>query len=69
MKKQETIVECGVCGHWLYDHAGSTPCCGSIAYEVVDGVKTNNILLFGSVNNKPLEIVKLNMEKSDTNPK
>lgn len=28
------IVECNVCGKRYKNHAGSTPCCGSIAFIV-----------------------------------
>lgn len=32
--EENFTVECNVCKQWLENWVGSTPCCGSIAYEV-----------------------------------
>lgn len=34
MKGEDFTVECNVCKQWHDNWVGSTPCCGSIAYEV-----------------------------------
>lgn len=40
-------VACDVCGQIYEDHAGSTPCCGSIAYVLDDkGEKTESVVLY-----------------------
>lgn len=39
-------VECDVCGQRYENHAGSTPCCGSIAYKISkEGQRTNTVIL------------------------
>ena len=48
--KDDFWVECNVCKTQLKNWIGSTPCCGSIAWLVVDGEATNKISLYGSVN-------------------
>lgn len=46
-------VMCDVCGSIYINHAGSTPCCGSIAYLVDEnGNKTDNFMLFSKVETK-----------------
>lgn len=47
-------VECNVCKTQLKNHTGSTPCCGSIAWIVEDGVVTRKMSLFASINNEPI---------------
>lgn len=43
-------VECNVCGQRYENHAGSTPCCGSIAYLVSkEGYRTNTIIVNATV--------------------
>ena len=40
-------VECNVCGQRYENHAGSTPCCGSIAFIVGDdGEKTKEFVVY-----------------------
>lgn len=47
-------VECNVCGQRYENHAGSTPCCGSIAYIVgEDGEKTKGFVLYGMIQEDP----------------
>lgn len=46
---EDFVVECNVC-HQRYDNwNGSTPCCGSIAYIVENGVVTNTVSFFASM--------------------
>jgi len=57
-------VECNVCGQRYKNWAGSTPCCGSLAFEVgVDGKKGDNAIIFASIDGGKIEEVKLNMGK------
>lgn len=46
--KENFTVACNVCGNWLENWVGSTPCCGSIAYEVdtKTGEKKDNIFIY-----------------------
>jgi len=46
------IVECNVCKTQYKNHAGSTPCCGSIAYLVEDGESTSTIKVWAKSNNE-----------------
>ena len=47
MENKDYTVECNVCKQHYQNWAGSTPCCGSIAYIVdEDGVATENIMLY-----------------------
>jgi hypothetical protein len=49
MEEKDFKVECGVCRQWLYNHVGSTPCCGSIAYLVNDDdTVLKEVLLFSN---------------------
>ncbi len=45
------FVKCNVCGHVLKDWIGSTPCCGSIAYECnEDGTNVSDkVNLYGFI--------------------
>lgn len=53
MIEEKYIVECNVCGKHYENWAGSTPCCGSIAFIVNDkGEKTSTIVLNVKVENK-----------------
>ena len=36
-KTKDFIVECNVCRTQYKNHVGSTPCCGSIAFDVESG--------------------------------
>jgi hypothetical protein len=42
----EYIVECDVCKQQYINWAGSTPCCGSIAWLIEDGIATKKLSLF-----------------------
>jgi len=46
--EENFTVACNVCGNWYENWFGSTPCCGSIAYEVdtETGKKKDNIFLY-----------------------
>lgn len=48
-KEKEFWVECNVCKTQYKNHAGSTPCCGSIAYVVEDGKTTEKIMIHVAV--------------------
>jgi hypothetical protein len=48
-------VECNVCKQQLKNWTGSTPCCGSIAWLVVDGEPTTKLSLFASVGGEPIK--------------
>jgi hypothetical protein len=62
MENENITVECSVCGHHLINHAGSTPCCGALAYLVEDGKVTNDAVLFSVVKDE-IRPVKLNISK------
>lgn len=48
-------VECNVCKNHLLNWTGSTPCCGSIAYRVLDnGEISKNFMVFTSMNGGPI---------------
>lgn len=47
--EEDFWVECNVCKTQLKNHVGSTPCCGSIAYIVENGKKTNKVALYVQV--------------------
>lgn len=50
---EEYLAECNVCGQRYQNHAGSTPCCGSIAFVVDDdGQKTESIPLYVKMEEK-----------------
>lgn len=52
-KETKNIVECNVCGQRYEDLAGSTPCCGSIAFAVYEnGNKTESMVVYAQVNKK-----------------
>ena len=49
-KNQQTFtVECNVCKQRYNNWTGSTPCCGSIAYLVEDGVASKKASLFSNM--------------------
>ena len=48
--KEDFIVECNVCKTQYKNHAGSTPCCGSIAYLVEDGELISTIKVWAKSN-------------------
>lgn len=60
---KDFIVECNVCEQQYKNWTGSTPCCGSIAYVVEDGKKTNKINLFASVNGGPINPKTIDIKK------
>ena len=47
--EEDFWVECNVCKNQLKNWAGSTPCCGSIAYIIKDGKKTNKVAMYFQV--------------------
>lgn len=49
-EEKDFLVECNVCGIQYPNWSGSTPCCGSIAYIIEDGVKTEKVSLFTWIN-------------------
>lgn len=61
LKNEENFtVACNVCGHWLDNWIGSSPCCGSICFDVnrETGETSKEFRLFSNAG-----IVKLNMKK------
>jgi len=44
--KKEFTVECKICGRRYNNWAGSTPCCGSIAFIVENNQVTDKIVIY-----------------------
>lgn len=57
-ENKEFWVECNVCKTQLQNWAGSTPCCGSIAYLVEDDKITDKIILYGIIEDDSLGLDK-----------
>lgn len=61
--KQGFWVECNVCNARYKNLAGSTPCCGALAYEVDEnGNKTNRAVLHASINEGHIETIAVEIE-------
>lgn len=48
-KPKDFVVQCNVCGQRYENWSGSTPCCGSIAYIVEDGVVTDKFSMYVNI--------------------
>lgn len=63
-KADDFWVQCNVCNQQLKNWTGSTTCCGSIAYLVENGEKTNKISVFASIKNGPLQPLVIDLNDS-----
>ncbi len=55
MLEKPFVVECNVCKKQYDNWVGSTPCCGSIAYIIEDGIVTGKASMWGFVDEKPVQ--------------
>lgn len=60
----DNIVECAVCTKRYENWIGSTPCCGSIAYLVVEGVVTTQMPIYASLGGMPIDSILIDMDDS-----
>ncbi len=51
MSEEDYVVECNVCKAQYKNHAGSTPCCGSIAFVVEDEELNGSIRVWTKTTN------------------
>jgi len=61
MEEVEFTVQCNVCSQQYNNWVGSTPCCGSIAYQVdkETGEVSKNFFLFAQVGKEKIKAVKI----------
>lgn len=53
LNKEDYWVECNVCKQRYHNWAGSTPCCGSIAYIIdEDGNPTQSVMFYVKIEEK-----------------
>lgn len=64
-EQKDFWVKCNVCKQHLLNWTGSTPCCGSIAYLVENGIETNKISLFAQINDEPIKPMEIDFKQKN----